>query len=78
MYRCFECDALNKTSVCNECGCCCEGVITQGDIVKETGIAQSHVSVIINEINTNTNLLRKNVYKVCRAMGIKRVTVEIN
>jgi predicted transcriptional regulator len=49
----------------------------QGDIVKETGLTQSEVSITQKAIRTNSNLLRKNVYKVCRAMGIRSLTVEI-
>jgi len=50
----------------------------QKQIALETGLSQQEVSRTQKAIRTNTNLLRKNVYKVCRAMGIKRVTVEIN
>jgi DNA-binding phage protein len=49
----------------------------QKQISKETELSQQEVSRTQKAIRTNTNLLRKNVYKVCRAMGIRRVTVEI-
>ena len=50
----------------------------QKQIAKETGLSQQEVSRKQKAIRTNTNLLRKNVYKVAQTMGIKKLTVEIN
>jgi len=50
----------------------------QKQIASETGLSQQEVSRTQKAIRTNTNLLRKNVYKVAQTMGIKKLTVEIN
>ncbi len=69
MYKCFECDTLNKTSVCSECGGCCEREqLTQTDIAKATGIAQPAISKLLKQIET-LSFIPKRIQKVLDVLG---------
>ena len=50
---------------------------SQQQLSKETGIAKPHISTLLSEIKQCKNMLRGNIYKVLKAQGVKRVTVEI-
>lgn len=71
MYKCFECDALNKTSVCWNCGGCCEREkTTQQDLSKITGIAQPAISKLLKQIET-LSFIPKRIKKMLDALGWK-------
>jgi len=69
MYKCFECGALNKTSVCSECGGCCEREqLTQSDLAKATGLAQPQISKYLKQIKQG-DLFRKPILKILEVQG---------
>ncbi len=69
MYKCFECDTLNKTSVCSVCGGCCEREpMTQQDLIKATGFSQPQVSKYLKEIKQG-DLFRKPILKLLEVQG---------
>jgi len=48
MYQCFECDALNETSVCDKCGGCCETIQTTNQGENMTIEIPNEISDLVN------------------------------